>query len=267
MNKLKTQNIFYYLIKMDELFIYNFLMLCFGLSSVFVFIVLFFIPAGYGQHVDKKWGPTVNNKLGWFLMEVPTVIIYIIYYLIGDRKTDLIPLIFMGMWMVHYCQRSFIFPFLIRGKQPMPITIIFMGITFNGINTYLQARWIYTFSPSYALNWILTPMFIIGVIIFIMGFIINMHSDYIIRKLRKPGETEYKIPFGGMFRYVSCPSYLGEITEWTGWAIMTWSFPGIVFAVWTFANLAPRARTNHLWYINTFTDYPKNRKALIPFIF
>jgi 3-oxo-5-alpha-steroid 4-dehydrogenase 1 len=252
---------------MKELFVYDFILLFFGLSSIFVFIVLFFIPAGYGQHVDKKWGPTINNKLGWFIMEVPTVIVFFFYFLIGNRSSGLIPLIFLCIWMLHYCQRTFLFPLLIRGVQPMPITIIIMGMTFNGINSYLQARWLYTFSHSYAFSWLFNPLFIAGFIIFICGFIINMHSDYIIRALRKPGENKYKIPYGGMFRYVSCPSYLGEITEWVGWATLTWSFPGLVFAVWTIANLAPRARTNHLWYINTFADYPQDRKALIPFIF
>jgi len=252
---------------MDEFFIFNLLMIIFGATSLIVFVALFFITAGYGQHLHKKWGPTINNKIGWFVMEVPTVIVYFIYYLIGDRKTDIVPLIFMAIWMFHYCQRTFIFPFLIRGKQQMPISIILMGFTFNGINAYLQARWIYLFSTSYTLNWLFNPLFIIGVIIFLCGITINLYSDHVIRNLRNPGETEYKIPNGGMFKYVSSPTYFGEITEWVGWAIMTWSLPGLVFAIWTFANLAPRARSNHLWYKEMFPNYPKNRKALIPFIF
>jgi protein-S-isoprenylcysteine O-methyltransferase Ste14 len=253
---------------MDENLIFNILLINFGVSSIIFFIVLLFITAGYGQHINKKWGLTIkNNKIGWILMELPTVIIFLIYYFIGDRKIEIIPLIFLSIWMIHYLQRTFIFPLLIRGKEPMPITIILMGITFNGINTYLQARWIYTFSPSYPGTWLFNPLFIFGIIVFFCGFIINLHSDYIIRNLRKPGETEYKIPYGGMFKFVSCPSYFGEITEWIGWAIMTWSFSGLVFAIWTFANLAPRARSNHSWYLKNFPDYPKDRKALIPFIF
>jgi len=252
---------------MQEFTIFNLLIIGFGVSSAIFFIVLFFITAGYGQHANKKWGPAINNKIGWVIMEIPTVIIYIVYYVIGNRKTEVVPIVFLIIWLLHYCQRTFIFPLLIRGKEPMPLTIIILGITFNGINTYLQARWINTYSSPYAVSWFINPLFIIGLLIFLSGFVINLSSDRIIRNLRAPGETEYKIPYGGMFRYVSCPSYLGEITEWVGWAILTWSVPGLVFAVWTFANLAPRARSNHLWYKHTFPDYPKKRKALIPFIY
>ncbi|MHA1986002.1 MAG: methyltransferase [Promethearchaeota archaeon] len=252
---------------MNEYVIFNIILLGFGFSSALFFIVLLFITAGYGQHHSKKWGPAINNKLGWVIMEIPTVVIYLFYYFIGNRKVDLVPLVFMFIWMLHYCQRTFIFPLLIRGKEPMPLTIVFLGFIFNVLNAYIQARWIYTFSPNYSLSWIFNPLFIIGILIFFGGFLINLHSDSLIRKLRKPGENEYKIPYGGMFRYISSPSYFGEITEWTGWAIMTWSFPGLIFALWTFANLAPRARSNHKWYQDTFNDYPKDRKALIPYIY
>jgi 3-oxo-5-alpha-steroid 4-dehydrogenase 1 len=252
---------------MSEIVIFNFIMIFFTIVGIGVFILLFFVSAPYGQHIRKGWGPNINNKLGWFIMEVPTVTIYWIFYVISERKTQLMPITFLSIWMVHYGQRTFIFPLLIRPKQPMPVTIITFGFTFNGINTYLQARWINTLSKPYNDHWIVSPFFIIGVSTFIIGFIINIHSDYITRNLRKPGEEAYKIPYGGMFKWVSCPSYFGEITEWTGWAVMTWSLPGLVFMFWTFANLAPRARSHHKWYLSTFPEYPKNRKALIPFIY
>ena len=99
---------------------------------------------------------------------------------------------------------------------------------------------------------------------FLLGFAINLQSDSILRSLRKPGETDYKVPHGGLYRFVSCPNYLGEIVEWSGWALMTWSLPGLAFALYTFANLAPRALKHHRWYQEKFADYPKERKALIP---
>jgi steroid 5-alpha reductase family enzyme len=235
--------------------------------GLIVFILLFFVVAPYGQHIRKGWGPSINNKLGWFLMEIPTVVVFLVLYLIGERETSLVSILFLIIWMVHYGQRTFIFPLMIRGKELMPLSIISFGFIFNGLNTYLQARWIYSLSPPYPDNWILSPFFLIGISVFIVGIIVNMHSDHIIRNLRAPGETDYKVPYGGMFKWVSSPSYLGEITEWAGWAILTFSFPGLLFLAWTIANLAPRARSHHKWYLETFPDYPKNRKALIPFLY
>jgi protein-S-isoprenylcysteine O-methyltransferase Ste14 len=65
---------------------------------------------------------------------------------------------------------------------------------------------------------------------------------------------------------VSCPNYFGEMIEWTGWAIATLSWPGLVFALWTAANLVPRALKHHAWYHAKFVDYPPARKAIIPFM-
>ncbi|MEJ2006114.1 MAG: methyltransferase, partial [Cyclobacteriaceae bacterium] len=73
-------------------------------------------------------------------------------------------------------------------------------------------------------------------------------------------------PEGGLFRWVSCPHYFGEILEWSGWAVLTWSLPGFAFALFTFANLAPRAIAHHRWYKEKYENYPANRKALIPLI-
>ena len=72
---------------------------------------------------------------------------------------------------------------------------------------------------------------------------------------------------GGAFELVSCPNYLGEILEWCGWALATWSWPGLAFALYTIANLAPRAVTHHRWYRETFPDYPPKRRALVPYLF
>ena len=120
----------------------------------------------------------------------------------------------------------------------------------------------------YSPVWLSSPKFIIGTIIFLIGFVINLHSDYILRHLRDLGDVNgYKIPYGGLFKYISCPNYFGEILEWIGWAILTWSIPGLVFAVWTAANLIPRAVSHHKWYFATFPDYPKDRKAIIPHLF
>ena len=239
--------------------------------AIFVFITLFIVPAGYGQMIKKKWGKSIDNRLGWVVMEIPVVIAILTLWLLSNRKFETVPIVFICIFNLHYIQRTFIFPLLIRGKDRMPVIIMMFGMVFNTANAFMQGCWIFYESPDglYSNEWLKTPQFILGTMIFLCGFVINLHSDHIIRNLRKPGDTEFHIPKGGMFKYVTSANYFGEFTEWVGWAILTLSFPGLVFAIWTFANLAPRAHSLRKWYSGKFgEEFDKlNRKRIIPFIF
>jgi 3-oxo-5-alpha-steroid 4-dehydrogenase 1 len=101
-------------------------------------------------------------------------------------------------------------------------------------------------------------------VVFVLGVAINLWADNRLIGLRAPGKPDYTIPRGGLFEWVSCPNHLGEIIQWTGFAIMCWNLPALSFAIWTFANLVPRAVSHHKWYRKTFPEYPKDRRAVIP---
>jgi 3-oxo-5-alpha-steroid 4-dehydrogenase 1 len=186
-------------------------------------------------------------------------------------------MVFFCIFQIHYLQRSFIFPFLIRGNSKMALGIILMGVLFNTCNALMQGGWFFYFAwenPWYAehygnINWLWSPQFIIGAVLFFTGFVINLHSDGIIRRLRKPGDTKHYIPKGGMFRYVSSANYFGEMVEWIGFAVLTWSWAGVVFAWWTFANLAPRANAIYENYQKEFgEEFTRLKlKRMIPFIY
>ncbi|MGC7223654.1 3-oxo-5-alpha-steroid 4-dehydrogenase, partial [Mycobacteroides abscessus subsp. massiliense] len=67
------------------------------------------------------------------------------------------------------------------------------------------------------------------------------------------------------FRWVSAANYLGEIILWAGWALMSWTLPGLIFVLFSIANLLPRALSIHRWYRQTFPiEYPRERKAIVP---
>ena len=74
---------------------------------------------------------------------------------------------------------------------------------------------------------------------------------------------------GGMFKYVSSANYFGEFMEWVGFAIASWSWAGVVFALWTFANLGPRSASLYKRYEREFgEEFTKlKRKRIIPFIY
>ena len=86
-------------------------------------------------------------------------------------------------------------------------------------------------------------------------------------KLREKHGGGYHIPEGFLFNKISSPNYFGEILEWLGWFIMTLSPAGLVFFIWTMANLIPRAKSNHEWSIKNIEGYPNNRKKVIPYLY
>jgi len=223
-----------------------------------------FIVAPYGRHTRPGWGPTVSARAGWTIMESPASLLFLAIYLAGDNRAETVPLVLLAMWQLHYAQRAFVYPFLMRGGR-MPVALVAMAVAFNVLNAYVNARWISHFG-AYATDWLTDPRLLTGAALFIGGLVLNQRSDSTLRSLRRPGETGYKIPQGGAYRWVSCPNYLGEIVEWLGWALATWSLAGLAFAVYTIANLVPRALANHRWYQERFPDYPAERRALVPYV-
>ncbi|EAY20768.1 3-oxo-5-alpha-steroid 4-dehydrogenase family protein [Trichomonas vaginalis G3] len=240
-----------------------------SIIGVFVFIALYFINAGYGKFASRSWGPAIPNKIAWILMECPVFFVLCILWYFSERRFKLIYLAFFIIFQIHYFQRSFIFPFLLKGKSYMPILIMLMGATFNVCNGYIQGCWLFYASPEgyYTNEWFCTPQFIIGTIIFFTGMFINIHSDHVIRNLRKPGDTKHYLPNKGMYRFVTSANYLGEIIEWFGYFILTLSPAALVFVWFTFANLVPRAHKIYDRYLKEFGKPVLEKKRVFPFIY
>ena len=250
---------------MNEQEFFSILITGWFILAAVVFITLFFFVAPYGRHIRSGWGVTIDNKLGWVIMEATAPLVFAVWFVLGNHIDTVTALVLFGLWQAHYIHRAFIYPFSLRdGTKRMPLTIMCSGLVFNAVNGYVNGRYIFTLSGGYSNEWLTDPRFVCGLGLFIIGFIINRRADRILRSLRRPGESGYKIPFGEMYRWISCPNYLGEIRIWIGWAVATWSLPGLAFATWTAANLVPRARAHHAWYHRHFPDYPPERKALVP---
>jgi protein-S-isoprenylcysteine O-methyltransferase Ste14 len=239
----------------------------FALAGV-VFFVTGRVSAPYGRHQRSGWGPSVGRRVGWILMESPSVLLFAAVFVVGPRSNTFVPGLLAGLWLVHYTHRTFIYPLGTRGGpgRTMPVVVVVLAFSFNALNSYVNARSLSALGPHYELSWLLSFRFLYGSLLFVAGFVINRWSDATLSRLRKPGEDGYHVPRGGLFEEVSCPNYLGEIIQWTGWAVMTWSEAGLAFAVFTAANLIPRAVSHHNWYRRTFPSYPRRRRAIIPYL-
>jgi 3-oxo-5-alpha-steroid 4-dehydrogenase 1 len=231
--------------------------------AVAVFAALFFVTAPYGRYARGGWGPTLPSRFGWLTMEAPAALVFAAVFAVSPYRGTT-AWVFLVMWELHYVYRAFVYPFTLREDRRMPLSVVGMAIVFNSANAWLNAWWLFDLSGGYATSWLADPRFVAGAALFLVGMIVTRRADAVLRGLRSGCHDGYQVPQGGLYRWVSCPNYLGEIVEWAGWALATWSLPGLAFAAWTAANLAPRARANHLWYREHFSDYPPDRRALIP---
>ena len=257
-----------------ETFYHVFLLTMLGLAAV-VFIALQFVTVAYGMTYNNRWGISINSKWGWWLMETPVfttmLIIYGISFYIG-KPFNVVTSFILLLFLLHYGQRSFVFPLLMKGNSKMPLSVIFSGIFFNFSNAFMQGCWLFIVSPKeyYQISWFWSPKFIAGTAIFFFGMVINLHSDRIIRKLRKSKEdNNYYLPKGFLFERINSSNYFGELLEWLGFAILTWSVAGFVFFCWAFANLVPRAKAVYYRYDHFFgAEFTKlKRWKIFPYIY
>ena len=248
-----------------KLYYYSLMLWIFVAIIIFVILTRLKKLKTYGRHVPNK-GILLNNRLGWFLMEIPTLILMPYFMFSGVNTANSVIYCILGLYTTHYFNRTIIFPFRLKLRlKKIPLHIVFSAAFFNLINTFFLG---YYFGNIriYQDNWFSTPYFIIGIIIFCIGMSINIQSDNILINFRKNNKVEYGIPKGGLFKYISCPNHFGEIIEWLGFAILTWSFAGFSFFIWTACNLIPRSIKHHEWYKNKFKKYPKERRAVIPYL-
>lgn len=238
--------------------------------ALIVFVALQYVTAPFGRHTSEKWGAQINNKLGWMLMELPSLLIMLYFLLWGSRSWASWVWILFVCWIFHYAHRSLIYPFRIRSTpKQMPLIITFSAIGFNLMNAGLNGYYLAEIATpqQYDSSWLSSPTTLLGAGLFVIGMWINWQSDNILIHLRQPGETGYKIPRGFLFEYISSPNLFGEIVEWTGFALMAWNLPALSFLIWTLANLVPRAKSHHEWYLRHFKNYPPKRKIVFPGVY
>jgi 3-oxo-5-alpha-steroid 4-dehydrogenase 1 len=254
-------------------------------SAIVVFPILFFVTAPYGRFYRSSFGAAVSGAWGWFLQEIPSpIIVDLAFYYVGgvfpafDLRSVLTSrtaacLLF---WHLHYAHRAIVWP--LRRKMGLTTaSVVAAAVGFNFVNGYLNGVALAEMQRS-SIDSQFDTLFVLGLLMGIVGAYINVSSDEIILRLAREkdrqaklsdGKKRYVVPSGGLYAYVASPNYLGEIIEWTGFALMAGlNSAAVAFAVWTAANLVPRAWANRAWYREQFKDkYPASRRAIIPFVF
>ena len=299
----------------DQIEFHTLLSKLFLLQSIPTFLFLrFIIVAPFGRHVSnqKKWwfGPQFNPRLSWFIFECPNLVwvwycsFYRydpdIFFMQQQQRQTIISLdnnhvqistnvVLLSLFAIHYINRAIIYPLRMNSNsQKVPLLITMSASIITYWNGYIQCFYLTQIGefPPLSLSTSLDDIQCwTGIGIFFIGMYINMHSDSVLRNLRrKHGKRQevmtqqqqidtkkehvYYIPHSPFFEYISCPNFSGEILEWFGftWA-SRFSLPSVAFFIYTASNLIPRAIAHHEWYRRKFDNYPVDRRwAVIPFV-
>lgn len=238
--------------------------------AVFTIIGSLFVPGAYGRFASDKMGMNLNPRLGWWLMEIPATVSFFWFYLQGPRAAEAMPLFLALIWTIHYGNRGWFFPLSIRvvpgKKASFSFTVMALGMFVTALHGYLNATWFTALGTHLTNAWFTDPRFLLGLAAYLTGYYTILRSEYIVRHLRDTPGTDYRIPHGGAYTWVSSPQYLGELIAWTGFSIMTWGLPGVMIFLISAGNLVPRAFQTHQWYREKFPDYPPQRKVIIPHV-
>ena len=239
------------------------------------FLLLQKFQAPYAKYstssTSRWWGPPIAARWAWFIQETPSLYCSLLAFLHYPSKGQTHAsgnLLLFSLYLFHYVVRALVFPFLLsRGSKPTPLFVAFLSFAFCLGNGALQGHSLAHSTPPFSLAQMSAVQWA-GVAVFFAGFALNQQADHILRSLRKDAsDTRHYIPRGGLFRYVTGANYTGEMVEWFGWWMACQSWASFAFFVYTVANLAPRARSYHQWYKAKFDDYPRDRTAVIPFLY
>lgn len=236
------------------------------------FLSTMFMPAPYGKHATDGYRALVlGPRTAWVLQELPTLVALTWNLATYAESWNAVSL----LYATHYVHRTLIYPFwTLTTTNNVPVLVPFLANLYCSFNGHLQT--LPTRNADDMTLWRAPFVFGLGVACFAGGMAINIWHDRHLASLRRTGAAgpgHYVIPRGGLFALVSSPNLMGEMVEWAGFSIAAWGvscdagYVAASFAVYTVANLLPRALATHRWYLAKFPEYKGlGRSAIIPFV-
>ena len=149
---------------------FDIVVICWIIMGCITFPVQLFVTPPYGRHTTRKWGITISNRVGWFLMEVPVLLIFYYFITTGQGDKNVVVWVIVSLFTLHYVHRAFIYPFRIHTKgKRMPLLIALMAIFFNTMNGYINGYYLGSLQHTYDIAWLTDVRFITGTVLNIDG--------------------------------------------------------------------------------------------------
>lgn len=234
-----------------------------------------------GELSVKDLGPQMSWKIV-FLVEYagPLFIHPVIYYFPeifygGPVQHSMLQRYVLAFVMLHFAKRELETLFVHRfSHATMPFMNIFKNSAHYHLGSGLALAYsiyspVYGATSPYIRGTVRNdPLYIqAGAAIWLFSEISNLITHIKLRTLRPAGSRKRAIPQGYGFNLVSVPNYFFEFLGWLVIATLTGSYAAWIFLVISTYQMYVWAVKKHRAYRKEFgSDYPRDRKAMFPFI-
>ncbi|KAG1739132.1 3-oxo-5-alpha-steroid 4-dehydrogenase-domain-containing protein [Suillus paluster] len=259
----------------------------------------FAIDAPFGRFAPSNDSVFVVDGIkSWIIMELVSPITFIVALYsapleISPSAMSTPQVVLASLFIIHYVNRAIISPLRTPSRSKSHIIVPLNAVIFNIVNGALMGAYLSSPAASAFLTGAFSrPYFWAGIMLWACGFAGNILHDEVLLNIRRnakakgkrnenqAGKEHYAIPHGYLYRYISYPNYFCEWLEWAGYALAAAPFPTLIplsetaktiqppwLFLWSEVLLMiPRAYKGHRWYHKNFPEYPKERKAVVPFI-
>ncbi|OCH89893.1 hypothetical protein OBBRIDRAFT_813000 [Obba rivulosa] len=269
--------------------------------------VTFVFDAPFGRFAPSEDSILlVDGIKSWIAMELVSPVSFIYTFLkaplapsapalsLHDPSTFLATL-----FLIHYANRALISPLRTPVRSKSHISVFLSAVSFNIVNGSLMGTYLSSaIAQSFLHDAFSKPLFWVGVGLWALGFAGNILHDEVLLNIRrnakakgkakddprgmsKGAKPHYAVPHGYLYSLISYPNYFCEWVEWLGFALAAAPLPSFtsfgdllatltppyIFFLSEVFLMLPRAYRGHKWYHNRFSDYPRDRKVVIPFLF
>jgi very-long-chain enoyl-CoA reductase len=216
--------------------------------------------------VIKDLGPQLSWRAVFILEYLGPLIIHQLFFFwrLNTGVLNTTQILAWACITFHFVKREFESIFIHRfSNATMPLKQLFT----NSLHYWLMAGVLigyFLYAPEFESPSMVTVAG--SLVVFLVGELGNLYSHVVLRNLRSEGSTTRGIPRGLGFELVSCPNYTFEILAWTAMSVMTGLISMWIFTIMGGAVMCSWALKKHQRYRKEFPNYPKSRKAIIPFI-
>ncbi|CAL9080202.1 unnamed protein product [Musa textilis] len=238
-------------------------------------LAYFGLSEAWGKHLQysKFWNAgsppsgkqiRVSSRVGMLLLYTPALVAaaaaFAVPAVVADDRCRLLALALA----LHFFKRDLEVLFIHQYSGNMilnsaiPITLSY----FTGTVCMIYAQYVTQGVPGPTLD-----LKVAGEVLFLVGITGNFYHHHLLSKLREKGDKTYKIPKGGLFELVICPHYLFEVIVFIGFCLISQTLYSFFFALGTLWYLMGRSYATRRWYLSKFENFPRQVKALIPYVF